>query len=99
MATPITPPSSSPPAHSNNLAASSKGSPPSSGSEKSSASVAKVDGNSETVHLSGLVPNGGPPMNHAKIEAISKAIAEGRYSIDPNKLAGNLFNAETALFG
>lgn len=38
-------------------------------------------------------------MNHAKIEAISKAIAEGRYSIDPNKLAGNLFNAETALFG
>ena len=45
------------------------------------------------------VPEKGPPMNEAKIEALRDAIAKGTYKVNAGQLAGKLFNAEAALFG
>jgi anti-sigma28 factor (negative regulator of flagellin synthesis) len=38
-------------------------------------------------------------MNHAKIQAISDAIANGTYRINSERVASKLFERETALFG
>jgi len=39
----------------------------------------------------------GTPVNEAKVESLKKAIADGSYQVDANKLAKNMSNFETLL--
>ncbi len=39
----------------------------------------------------------GSPVSDAKVETISRALASGRYSIDPAKIAGGLLQSEQLL--
>jgi len=39
----------------------------------------------------------GPAVNHQKVEAVRLAIAEGRYTINPERIAAKLMSAEAAL--
>lgn len=41
-------------------------------------------------------PEKGPPMDEAKIKALQKAIAEGAYTVDSERLAGKILNFEKA---
>ncbi|SDK05445.1 anti-sigma-28 factor, FlgM family [Ferrimonas sediminum] len=40
-----------------------------------------------------------PEVNSAKVEALKQQIAEGRYHVDPDKLASNLSKFESELTG
>lgn len=39
----------------------------------------------------------GPPMNESKIKALQKAIAEGAYQVNSERLAGKILDFETPL--
>ncbi|QFI36555.1 flagellar biosynthesis anti-sigma factor FlgM [Moritella marina ATCC 15381] len=39
----------------------------------------------------------GTPVNESKVESLKKAIADGSYQVDANKLAKNMSNFETLL--
>ncbi|BDY04003.1 MULTISPECIES: flagellar biosynthesis anti-sigma factor FlgM [Ferrimonas] len=40
-----------------------------------------------------------PEVNSSKVEALKQAISEGRYHVDPDKLAANLSRFESELTG
>jgi negative regulator of flagellin synthesis FlgM len=40
----------------------------------------------------------GPPVDAAKVAAIRAAIAEGRYPVDPDKLAASMLAIDLPLF-
>lgn len=56
----------------------------------------QITGDAMQLHNLGKSLSSGPALNSEKVEAVKLAIAEGRYAINPERIAARLMSAEAA---
>ena len=61
-------------------------------------SVVDVELSSVAQTLRSITEDARPPFDQARVDAIRSAISEGRYHVDPQRLAHNFLRIESELF-